>query len=528
MSRPILFQCVVLENGDQDPLMLGRVRARILSAGPDTGSYEDIINAFDDPPWDPENDPWSERDPCIFNPLLPYFIYQTPKPNELIQVLYVNRDFKYQNQYYIQNNFYSPNSIVYQDNQGGNKFTGTGMQIKNPNKIKNNNGTYKNPLTSGVYPEPGDNALLGRGSADVIVKQNEVIIRAGKFSGVPQTNVPQIANTRRAYLQLSSFQSTIVPGKDKKTTTIEDAVVLVKYLIEWVITNPENTQNKFCGTVYLYQLMPDTTTNSQNLTVGSIINEKKKIAVSQEEFKSLSIDDTVKFINNFIQTCNNDNVTKSGKRLFPQVGDKFPIYYRPNNYTYNFIQSASSGPISQTQPKGTSDCPTGPVPGIEFTNLSYIFRNVKLNPALKQGGYGLIYSKNNVGQPQNIVIKKDKTFFNTAEPITIGALGADKIYFLSSGPTKSPETPINLSGTTYGIPMSAFTGDIITKTSSMVRGEELLELINLIVRFLTTHTHAYPGLPPVPVTQDGITSVEILTELQTAVTKILNENIRLN
>ena len=62
----------------------------------------------------------------------------------------------------------------------------------------------------------------------------------------------------------------------------------------------------------------------------------------------------------------------------------------------------------------------------------------------------------------------------------------------------------------------------------MVRGEELLELINLIVRYLVTHTHAYPGLPPVPVTQDGTTVDNILTELQQAVKKILNQNIRLN
>jgi hypothetical protein len=62
----------------------------------------------------------------------------------------------------------------------------------------------------------------------------------------------------------------------------------------------------------------------------------------------------------------------------------------------------------------------------------------------------------------------------------------------------------------------------------MVRGEELLELINLIVRFLVTHTHAYPGLPPVPVTQDGTSVSDILTELQLSLKKILNQNIRLN
>ena len=87
---------------------------------------------------------------------------------------------------------------------------------------------------------------------------------------------------------------------------------------------------------------------------------------------------------------------------------------------------------------------------------------------------------------------------------------------------------INFADTIYGIPLSAFTDEIRVKTSSLVRGEELLELINLIVRFLLTHTHAYPGLPPVDITEDGISSDDILTEIQKAATKILNSNIRLN
>jgi hypothetical protein len=80
----------------------------------------------------------------------------------------------------------------------------------------------------------------------------------------------------------------------------------------------------------------------------------------------------------------------------------------------------------------------------------------------------------------------------------------------------------------YGISGSTYFDDIIPNTSSMVRGEELLELINLIVRFLVTHTHAYPGLPPVPVTQDGSNVTDLLTELQNAAKKVLNSNIRLN
>ena len=90
------------------------------------------------------------------------------------------------------------------------------------------------------------------------------------------------------------------------------------------------------------------------------------------------------------------------------------------------------------------------------------------------------------------------------------------------------KSKINFDDTLYGISPEKFADDIMPNTSSMVRGEELLELIDMIVRFLITHTHAYPGLPPVPVTQDGSSTAKMLTELNNAVEKILSSNIRLN
>ena len=62
----------------------------------------------------------------------------------------------------------------------------------------------------------------------------------------------------------------------------------------------------------------------------------------------------------------------------------------------------------------------------------------------------------------------------------------------------------------------------------MVRGEELMKLVGLIVNFLTSHVHPYPGLPPVTVAQDGTRVDDILSELQQAYDKILNQNIRIN
>ena len=177
MSQQLFYQCQVL-NID-DPLMLGRVRGRRL-----IDNYDDILKSISDPPWNEQTDIWTERDPFVFQPLLPYYVYQTPKVDEMVLVMYLTSDVPFINQYYVQSTFYSPTSTNFQYYQGGNKFTGTGIQIKNPKPLKNLDGTYTDKEKhKGVFPEPGDNALLGRGSADVIVKENDVLIRAGKFKG---------------------------------------------------------------------------------------------------------------------------------------------------------------------------------------------------------------------------------------------------------------------------------------------------------------------------------------------------------
>jgi hypothetical protein len=199
--------------------------------------------------------------------------------------------------------------------------------------------------------------------------------------------------------------------------------------------------------------------------------------------------------------------------LFTSEQNKFPIFYRPNNLTYSQITSSSV---------------TGATPSDSYTNVSSIFNQIKLNPALKEGGYGLIYAKNRVGKPIEVktTVIPQQTYLNTQT--TYGALASDTLYLLSQSSSIPGKGKINFDDTLYGISLDKFVDELLPKTSSLVRGEELLELLNLIVRFLITHTHAYPGLPPVPVSQDGSSVSNILTEMQNAYTKILNGNIRLN
>jgi hypothetical protein len=509
-NNSIFFQCKVLNI--EDPMMLGRIRGvRLID------NYEDILKSISDPPWNEEKDIWTARDPFIFNPLLPYFIYSTPKVDELIQVIYMNKDFQYQNQYYVQNTFSSPTATFKEYYYGGNKFTGTGMQIKNPKPLKNQDGSYTDQaIHKGVFPQPGDNAIMGRGSADVIVKQDEVLIRAGKFKGqYLKPNVIPVANQQRGFLQLSKFQQTKQNLEPKVYYELKEEVVLTKYLIEWVVTNPENAQDKFSGAVYLYQLKPDSSTNSKNLTLTSEVSENLKKLVASESFNLLSKTDVIKFINDFIKTCNSTNVTASGIKLFPDnnASTKFPIFYRPNLLMY-----------SKLDPSTNSGSGAG---NVEIRNITDIYRSIKLNPSIK-GGFGLIYAKGKVGLPKTPIKKVvPQSKYVTAES-SYGALGSDRLFLLSHNSQIPGKSKINFDDTLYGISAEKFADDIMPNTSSMVRGEELLELIDMIVRFLITHTHAYPGLPPVPKTQDGSTTDKLLTELNNAVEKILSSNIRLN
>ena len=149
-------------------------------------------------------------------------------------------------------------------------------------------------------------------------------------------------------------------------------------------------------------------------------------------------------------------------------------------------------------------------------------------PSIKEFGYGLIWKKDEVGEPLDIKKQKVTQVEYNSTPSTYSALAADKLFLISHNSDIPGKRRFILSDSLYGIPTETFTNEIIPNTSSLVRGEELIELINLIVKFLITHTHAYPNLPPVEITQEGTSTADILNEMQNAAKKILNSNIRLN
>jgi len=515
----IIFPGIVYD--DQDPMMLGRLRVI-----PETENYRDIIASV--PDWNEEKDIWTQKDPLIFLPLLPVYLSQVPKKNEYVHIIYMNKKFTLQNQFYIQGPFSSPMNLPFEYYQSSKKFLATGDRIKQGISIRNTDGTYKEKKSYGIFPEPGDNALLGRGTADVVVKQNEVLLRAGKTRDLNVEKVPT-ENPLRAFLQLTYFTQTKVLGEPQNFIKLDENVQVVKKVVIWDITNLENNQDTFIGSVGLYNTIPSTRVNTSNFKSNSItsLSIGTDLVGPIEEFKftNLGLNDATNLINTFIKGVFTGKLQITGYTINNQNNFSpdacFPFVVTPSKLTYEtgkkFNVTSTTNEISETR---------------NFTNF---YTKIKISPNKLDSGFFLVSSNNNgspqLGPPVSVSSQNVIPTEYQPSPISYGILGGQKLFLISQDST-GPKGQISLSETLYGIPQDKFIGNeksILNQTYPTVRGDELMSLLRKIFAFVTGHVHAVSTVPPIPVAAgNGQTSAEINQILSDAENTILNQNIRIN
>ena len=490
--KRILFPAQVVDN--EDPWVLGRIRAY-----PVDQTIKAALEAFG---FDEKTDKWGPKDPFIQTPLLPMFFAQVPLVGERVNIIYQNSFYPYQDQYYVQGGFSSPMSLPYEQIVAANSFTSQGDRVAKTLKLKNPDGTYQNGSSKGVFPEPGDNAVMGRGTADMIVKSDTVMLRAGKTKRL-NTNKQPIANNTRAFLQLSDYNTKTVKKPTKTFLNLSSTNQQVLKLVEWDIQNLENEYNMFTGAVRLYNLKPVNKTLSDNINFDSNLEDVKSL-VFYQPFIGYSFDRAVKFINDFIIGVNNGQIPNG-----PVVENQFPFAYRPSNPNRKILVS--------------TDLNLNPVVS---SNATRFVNNVTLNSGLGKESYrfAIVRQKNQVGKPLKLDIQEYTPKDVESSYGTFGGMGADTLFFLSHLSNR----PVDLEGTIYGITQDDLINKILPSTSSTVRGEELIMLLNVIVQFLLSHVHAVPGAPAVPVGTDGTSANDILSQLQNAQNTILNPNIRIN
>jgi hypothetical protein len=505
--------------GSDDPLMLGRVR--VLPETMNEASLANSNSKFDENSTDPnKNGPWSDVDPFVYLPLLPYFVNQVPKKGEKVMLFYYNTNTKTgRNKFYMISTFSSPTTIKFEDASSSQTRlnSGYGNSSKKLPPIKNQNGTYKNEKNKGVFPEPVDISLNGRDSADLILKESEVLLRAGKHKNFSTGQIPE-ADSKRAFLQLSKYDTDITFGNAESKTKLVQNKTPIKYLVEYDVLNPENQFSAFTGVLYIYQLRTErqaekTLTGNFNVTTNIDLTGTTDGVqlIRMINFPiGLSLDELSTQINQRLRSIITDPSTTL---LSPTVqkNQQYPFYYRPSKKIFNLITNPVSGQF------------------ISSANMAKLTSMVKISSADKIPGYGLVLDSK---LSPNIPFEKQSSAYapstSKLSENTVALLGGTKLYLLSNETSIEGKSQINFNKGIYGFEQNDLIDDIEPNTSSMVRGEELLELLQLIVKFCITHVHPYPGLPPTPTTVDGTTVDDLLSNMLNAYQKVLNSNIRLN
>jgi hypothetical protein len=519
----IIFQARIEDS--EDPAMLGRVRA-VLTSNEDQFA---ITKGVD---WNPEKDKWTTKDPFIFLPILPFFLSQTPKKHELINVIFQNKQSPLDNKFYIQGPFSSPLRTNFEESNGAQALLAYGDRIKKSPTIRNQNGSY-NVGTEGIYVKPGDVGIMGRGTSDLIFKENEVILRAGKIKSInvkPPLKFPEI-NKNRGFLQLSYFNQNKVLKDTKTKTNIVETPLKIKKIIIWNILNLENinpnedgTIGLFNGSVGLYNLTPSEKTTTKTFDQDTIndleVGKDFSGPIEEINFTEKTLNETTLIINDFMDSL----FTRSIKfndypvRDVNNFKDGFPFAITPSKITY------MSGAFNYS--------PTTAEQIFKKRNYNAIFNEIKIDNNFN--GFFIVSSNNNnapeYGTPSSLEKNDVKIYDWEATPKSYGVLGSQKIYLLSQD-SKSSRGFIDLQNTIYGITQENFLNgedSIDLKTFSTVRGEELMSLLSKIVSYLIGHLHNPVEKPDTVSTGNGVTVEELQKAINAANELILNQNIRIN
>lgn len=495
-----------------DPLMLGRIR--VFDTTDNIIAREKSSSNFDPESKSTLNGIWSQADPFVCLPLLPYFINQSPKKDEQVLIFYYNNKTKgNSDKYYIIAPYSSPTAVDNVSYKTSQTHLTAGAQYSRqdiPN-IKDQDGKVPEK-SKGVFAEPVDISFQGRDTTDIILKKNDLLLRAGKHKKFNRGEIPE-SETKRAFLQLSKFDQKVNLSDPRLSTSLKSEDQPVKFLLEYEIINPENTQDAFTGFISIYNLS-NVTGGINNVSSFDVDTDLSGVTLSRgyfDQFQALSISDVATRVNETISAFVNNPNELLGVEF--KENENFPFYYRPTSNLLNKITKITDSPNIT-----------------EFANVGTLLNLISIIPGDLTLGYGLVMNKK---LTPYIPFKpvKEITIDETVELVdnTVGVLGASNLYFISHDSTIPGKDKINLGADTlYGIDPEKISTEMYVNTSSTVRGEELLELLDVIVNFLITHVHPYPLLPPSSVSTDGTSTDDILKKMLEAYEKVLNKKIRIN
>ena len=275
------------------------------------------------------------------------------------------------------------------------------------------------------------------------------------------------------------------------------------------------TGGLYSAYINIFKISPYQTlfTNQVNERGFTEINQDQKIGpIYREDFIFKDFDTIVSNINTIIQRLNNGELIV-GNSI---IENPFPFLVQPEKQLYDLYSSDGKDGVIQQN----------------YENASNFVKSIYLLETNDKRGSILVGQKDTVGKNSTITRVEVEEINEIPEPITYGIEVSDRKFILSHlsqipGLNKIDFQDANFSGDTY-IDNEFIFNNIIPNTNSTVRGEKLIDFLELIVQYLITHVHPYHNMAPDSKSLSEITNQELLTKLFQARTEILNENIRIN
>jgi hypothetical protein len=495
MAQIITIGVVVNVN---DPRGFGRIRARDITETDSTRA-----NAI--PDWQQ----WSKDDPFVYSPFLPTHINIIPRVEQAVKLIRYDTGKDLQNQEYVPGPYTTPHDFKEQDQESQISETTFGARSKKTPNIKsfaNNKKIYDDNFiraeSVGSLPRVSDIALSGNYGSDVILTEHGVNIRAGKFIDKFIDNIKlkqdlkyyPTYSRKNARLSLKKFPETLkLISKE-----ITDSVVTrtdIKHLLEYDL---DSISNPTQITINLYRI----NTPEGDKYKTDVFNIDSELGTQTSELiytESTTLQDTGNklqeayiLIREFIAKLDREKLNIIDSTLQDTL--PHPFYFRPV-------------PTLRVQAGATSF----------LENVVFLTR---------ASGYGLVFSQDNLEPP----IKEEKRVVFDLKKIsdvdqTFSALSSDFVLQLSTQNPGVDGKKIDFSSLDrYEYTQEDYLKRIVPYTFSSVRGEKLIELLELMSRMLIDHTHGI--LTPPYYFADKIARIESI--IANAKSEMVNTSIRIN
>lgn len=481
---------------NKDPRGFGRIRATNIDE-------LDSTRANSVPTWKQ----WSADDPFVYSPFLPNHINIIPKKDQAIKIIRYDNDKDLQNQEYVAGPFTTPHDYDGQRQDIQITETTFGQRSKKTPDIKafgENSKTFSDGFlrseSVGSIPKVEDIAISGNYGSDIILTEHGIQLRAGKL-------IDKFTAKEKQKEDLSKY-----PMYSKKHSKIslkkfpETVELAYKDFIDNVVTRADIKH------LFEYQLNNLTNPTELTLQLYSIkqsFGEKYKTDVFGIDTELET--NTSSLIYNQTITLQSDNKTQEAYILIRDFISKL------DREKLNIIDA--SLPDSYAHPFYFR-------PKSSLRQLSNSMNFLEKVSYYDRTANGLVFSISSLNVPVNetkVKLPYLKKVSDTDQ--TFAAITADNILYLSQTNPGVDGKQIDFSSLDkYEYTQEDYLKRIIPNTFATVRGEKLIEILELITVILLNHKHGILTEPKY--FKSAIDSLKRLIER--AKQDMLNNSIRIN